>query len=266
MKEGRIKWINAGQPRNTTSVAYTNYKECKRVFRKQLRISAYEFQRKEYERIDKLSELDQTQFWKFVNSKRKNKRCNPGNEMCFDSTVLSDPHEITSGWRDYFNRLYSPTIDDTFSVENKQSVENKVHRVLQTNNPGVYSDNCVVTHDLSMDELSTLIHKLPLGKAASLDCITYEHLKYGGYVLQQCLYYLFHQLLKQERVPDAFRDGLIVTLHKGHGKSLTDPNNYRAISLTSVIFKLYEKLLLSRLERNNFPNKLHPLQHGFQKT
>ena len=56
-----------------------------------------------------------------------------------------------------------------------------------------------------------------------------------------------------------------MTLHKGNGKTRTDPNNYRAISLLPVIFKIFEKLFLTRLEKNKFQEKLHPLQHGFQK-
>ncbi|MES9882637.1 MAG: reverse transcriptase family protein [Sedimenticola sp.] len=267
MKEKRIIWINNGQPRDTQSLVYSDYKESKRTFRKELRLRANAHKRLEYERIDKMCELDQNQFWKFVKSKRTNKRCNPGNEMCFDSsTIVTDSQVIASGWCHYFNELYSPTIDDNFSVQNKQFVENKVKDILQRDNATANCDNCEITYDLLPDELHNLLKSLPLGKSASSDSVTYEHLIYGGHRLQQCLHSLFQQLLIQERVPDSFKDGLIVTLHKGHGKPLTDPNSYRAISLTPVISKLYEKLLLSRLERKNYTNKLHPLQHGFQKN
>ncbi len=185
--------------------------------------------------------------------------------MRFDDDILTDPHEISNGWCTYFNKLYSPSVDERFSDENKQLIEKQVQTILQHNNPDVNSDNCDISYPVSPEELSTLIHALPHGKASSFDNVTYEHLKYGGNDWSMCLEKLFNELLKQERVPDSFKDGLIITLHKGHGKSLLNPNSYISISLAPVISKLYEKLILSRLEANHCIDKLHPLQHGFQK-
>ena len=42
--------------------------------------------------------------------------------------------------------------------------------------------------------------------------------------------------------------GVIVTLFKGGGKDRKGPNSYRAISLTSCILKLFEKLSLTIMQ------------------
>ena len=57
--------------------------------------------------------------------------------------------------------------------------------------------------------------------------------------------------------------GLIVTLFKGGNKNKTDPNNYKAITLSSAILKLYEALLLQSIKSEI---KVQPssLQFGFQ--
>ena len=57
--------------------------------------------------------------------------------------------------------------------------------------------------------------------------------------------------------------GLIVTLFKGENKSKTDPNNYRAITLSSAVLKLYEALLPESVKSEI---KVQPssLQFGFQ--
>ena len=58
-------------------------------------------------------------------------------------------------------------------------------------------------------------------------------------------------------------EGIIITLHKGGRKSKTDPNNYRAITLSSAILKLFERLLLARVEAS-ISKPLNGLQGGFR--
>ncbi|MES9880604.1 MAG: reverse transcriptase family protein [Sedimenticola sp.] len=59
--------------------------------------------------------------------------------------------------------------------------------------------------------------------------------------------------------------GLIVTLHKGGNKRKDDPNNYRAITLSSSILKLYERLILEKITSESDSSRLSNLQGGFQK-
>ena len=63
---------------------------------------------------------------------------------------------------------------------------------------------------------------------------------------------LFNNVLNFTKVPSAFKDGLTITLHKGNGKSKTDPNNYRAISLLPAISKIFEKEHLPKLPQVAF--------------
>jgi len=42
------------------------------------------------------------------------------------------------------------------------------------------------------------------------------------------------------------KEGEIITLHKGGRKRKSDPNNDRAITLSSSILKVYEMILLHR--------------------
>ena len=44
------------------------------------------------------------------------------------------------------------------------------------------------------------------------------------------------------------KKGIVVTIQKGGRKPKTDPNNYRAVTLSSSILKLLERLLLQRTE------------------
>ena len=55
----------------------------------------------------------------------------------------------------------------------------------------------------------------------------------------------------------------IITIHKGGRKCKSDPNNYRAITLSSSILKVYEMILLHRC-KNKILQSLNRMQGGFQ--
>jgi len=61
---------------------------------------------------------------------------------------------------------------------------------------------------------------------------------------------LFNLITNTEKIPAKFKTGLTVTLHKGKGKSQTEPSNFRAISLLPVVSKVFEKILLVVLKQN----------------
>ena len=63
--------------------------------------------------------------------------------------------------------------------------------------------------------------------------------------------------------PCSMKEGIIITLHKGGKKSKTDPNNYRAITLSSAILKLFEKLLLGKVKAA-ITKSINCIQGGFR--
>ena len=65
--------------------------------------------------------------------------------------------------------------------------------------------------------------------------------------------------------PEHMKHGIITTLHKGGRKSKKDPNSYRAITLTSSILKLFERLILDRLY-NNLEKPFNVTQGGFRPS
>ena len=249
MTQTRNLWIISGRPRY--GIEYFNYKENKRIFRHKMRLAANEYEINEYERIDKLAEVDQKGFWKIMNSKRSKKQnLNSTNEMKFNDVMEKDPDKILNGWCEYFRNLYSFSNDNNFDDDFRITVENDVSGYLESSDINCTSHH--LTNAVTYGELASIISSLPNEKSASSDNLTYEHIKYGGKALTECLVQLFNMIIKEEKVPKAFKERITVTLHKGSGKSKTDPNNYRAISLLPVIFKLFEKMLLTRLEKIKF--------------
>jgi hypothetical protein len=94
------------------------------------------------------------------------------------------------------------------------------------------------------------ISKLKAGKAASLDKLTAEHLKHCHPIIVTILEKLFNLMLLFEYVPDSFGRSILVPIHKTDSvsaKMLVE--DYRGISITPVISKVFEHCLLKLFEK-----------------
>lgn len=114
----------------------------------------------------------------------------------------------------------------------------------------------------TMDEVSDAIDALHNGKAPGSDNIPPEAIKCGKDVLCQHLHDFFCTCWKEGLVPQDLRDARITTLYKNKGER-SDCNNYRGISLLSIIGKVLARIVLSRLQL--LANRVYPeSQCGFR--
>mgnify|MGYP000211061679 CR=1 FL=1 len=114
------------------------------------------------------------------------------------------------------------------------------------------------------DDIHETIGNLPKGKACRFDNMYYEHLIPIRDLVSPVLAYVYTWMLRRSFMPDSLKRGVIITLHKGGRERKDDPNNYRAITLTSVLLKLYEMVLLHRC-KSNMLKGLSTQQGGFQE-
>ena len=119
-------------------------------------------------------------------------------------------------------------------------------------------------YTITEKEISVAISKLKSGKAPGLDTVSNNMLKSGQSVLLKCLHKMFNTCLSYGIYPNSWADGFIVPLHKGNDTH--DPNNYRGITITSAIGKLFNSVLNNRLDQ--FLEKysiINDCQIGFTK-
>ena len=109
--------------------------------------------------------------------------------------------------------------------------------------------------------VDTCIRKLKCGKAAGCDGLTAEHLLYAHPILSMLLSHLFDMMLKCNVVPTDFGKGIIIPLVINLDGDKTSSDNYRGITLSPVISKVFELLIMNMVE-----GKLHSseLQFGFK--
>ena len=80
--------------------------------------------------------------------------------------------------------------------------------------------------------------------------------------MRKLLLKLFTAMLRLSHIPDDMKKGVIITLYKGGNKAKSDPNSYRAITLSSVFVRLYESVLLHILDEEDVLT-VNQLQCGF---
>ena len=126
-----------------------------------------------------------------------------------------------------------------------------------------YSGSHFNIDDLVTVELvDNMIRSLKRDRAAGHDGIAAEHLLYSHPILVVLLSCLFRIILLHKCVPDAFGIGMIVPLIKGDDLDTTNADNYRAITISPCISKVFEMCLARGMESCL---KTDDLQFGFKK-
>jgi len=98
---------------------------------------------------------------------------------------------------------------------------------------------------VNLDFIQTIIDELALGKAASYNMISAEHLKYCHPIVAVFIATLFSSMISITHVPAEFGKGITVPLlqqdSKGNGSKIED---YRGITILPAISKVFEFVLL----------------------
>ena len=142
-----------------------------------------------------------------------------------DGSMTSNQQEILERVKEFYSTLYT------------DSVEQITNDSIETTDGPPY---------MLLDEVRQAIQNLKNGKAAGPDGITGEIVRLCGTETYKALADLFTRCLKQKKIPTTWIDAKVIILHKkGEHENL---KNYRPISLLSLIYKAFTKIIVKRLE------------------
>ena len=133
--------------------------------------------------------------------------------------------EIIEICADFYKDLYSPKVN--------------VERINREN---------LVIEDVPKIEKDEIIHALKTMKkfkAPGIDMLTSDILLAGGEQVLVKLEDLFNKILEERVIPSCWKEAKIIILHKKGDKQ--DMKNYRPISLLSHLYKLFTRILQTRL-------------------
>ena len=260
MKKYREAWVRKGKPRESQHITYIQYKMAKRQFRHCHRKCVNTYLQSQLDEIDRLAEVDSAHFWRLINARRKPSNSSPGTQLIFEGQTVNTSKEINEGWAQYFKALYTPTQCDRFDNQVYDTVTQEVSNIKRALQNSTESRGYPL---ISADEVASAVKLTKSNKAGGEDGIVYEHIKYGGRVVFDVLAKFYTAIVRQSYAPKDMKRGVIITLFKGGNKRKDNPDNYRAITLSSVVLKLLERILLTRIELfDDIRPPIHSLQGG----
>ena len=110
------------------------------------------------------------------------------------------------------------------------------------------NEELILDVPFEIEEVESAVRHLKRRKSAGPDGLVAEHLQGGGRMLVKWLTRLLNAVVELEVIPDSLKSGLVIPIYKGSGKDPLCLDSYRGITITSVISKVLESLLLRRME------------------
>ena len=107
----------------------------------------------------------------------------------------------------------------------------------------IIQDYQILDYEILVEEVEVALRLLKLGRSKGADGLSAEHLIYGGTAGSRK--YLI-ELFFLEEVPSCLKEGVIIPVYKGKGKDPMVTHSYRGITLSSVIAKAFEIVILNQ--------------------
>ena len=167
-------------------------------------------------------------FWKNI---RKHSKSKSALSNCIDG--VTGENAIADLWRDHYESL----LNDSTHHDEKADVLQSFNNICS--HAGMY---------VTMSEVLEVVKDLPNRKSSGLDGLNGESLKYADPLLCLLLSICYTCMFKHSYMPQSMINSIVVPLVKNRCGNLTDKNNYRPIALSSITSKVFEHIILLRLE------------------
>ncbi|XP_065643112.1 uncharacterized protein LOC136074699 [Hydra vulgaris] len=236
------KWRDTGFVKDLSSHIFNQYLIARKNFRNAVKKAQNYNLYKKYIKIEMLKNTNPKNFWNTFRNIQTD-----ANSKLFTINNKKDKESITREFADSF--------------EKRLNTKSITHTAKSFQVPPCTKFDFVIISD---EIIRTAISCLKLNKTKDAFGISAEHLKYlRCEALIEWLKKFFTFSLNHGQTPKSMSTSLIIPLAKSYKKSLTDPNNYRGISIIPIFTKLIEYIILIICPDLK---EAHPLQFGFTKN
>ena len=163
--------------------------------------------------------------------------------MSYGGKTASEPIEKAKLFNDYFRRQFSNASDYSIDID--------------------FQNDSNFNIDFSESRIKSILSALDANKAQGPDGINGAVLKHCSDSLAYPLSKTFNLVYNIGCIPSEWKISNVVPIHKKDDKS--DAENYRPISLVSLVMKVFERIMCEEL-LNHTEAKIDPRQHGFLRN
>ena len=180
-------------------------------------------------------------FWSHVKSTTKSTRI--PEVVSYGGKTASEPIEKAKLFNDYFRRQFSNVSDYSTDID--------------------FQNDSNFNIDFSESRIKSILSALDVNKAQGPDGINRVVLKHCSDSLAYPLSKMFNLVYNAGCILSEWKTSNVVPINKKDDK--TDVENYRPISLISLVMKVFERIMYEEL-LNYAEAKIDPRQHGFLRN
>ena len=222
-------WVSKNRPRH--GPIYHAMRSSRARFKYALRQCRYNEQHIASEKLaNHMKDHELNDFWKDV---RKHSKSKSALSNCIDG--VTGETAIADLWRNHYQKLLNDSTRNDYDV--KMDVLESFHNICSH-----------VGMHVTMNEVNKVVESLPSRKSSGLDGLNGESLKHADPLLCLLLSICYTCMFKHCYMPQSMINSVIVPLVKNKSGDLTDKNNYRPIALSSIASKVFEHIIILRLE------------------
>jgi hypothetical protein len=225
------------------------FRRLRSEYQSKIRDQKRRFEEEKYSNLTNRANEDPKRWWSLLKTVYKNADIHdPLPPLKDNDAIITDNREKSSLFNNFF--LSASTLDTS-----EARLPDRTNIV-----PDVNTLNDIV---VSEEEVGDQISCLNCSKSYGPDSISPRFLKNGGDKIVTTLTYIFNLSLATKTFPESWKLANVIPVHKKDDKS--EVNNYRPISLLSVVGKIFERIVFKHVYnflRDNYV--ISSAQSGFR--
>eukprot|EP00111_Clytia_hemisphaerica_P001565 TCONS_00004470-protein len=240
-------WRDQGFPRSQDNVTYQRYIFARKRFRNMVKRAKNQANVDHFINVDNLKNLDPRSYWKSIKVNKAS------TQKLFTINGKTTSSEITTEFHNHFeNLLNTPRTQNIDNTKSRTRLQELLTTLERSTSTDFYISEC---------DVKQAILSLSKNKTRDPFNLRAEHYIHASNdVFIQHITELINKLFQTSTIPSALCTSLIIPLVKNHKKPLSDPNNYRGISIIPIITKIAELVIIKKCP--NIKNN-NPSQFGF---
>ena len=207
--------------------------------------------------------LSSVPFWKRINRLRSNKRQKKIESIVLNEILYENDVDKANIFADNLEKKFKNETNEFYNENHKNDIESFIASGGAENSFEKHEKH---VKEFDMMELDRAFGSMNSKTSLDPNGLSNKLLKNTGPLVRDRILTLFNWCLKEGVIPVSWKHSVISMLLK-NGQSPNEINSYRPISMTSCLARLFERLVLMRIQGHLDKNKIIiPAQSGFRKA